>query len=93
MEISDLSLQGFIQAATKDLILSEVELSPIPPDAIDILLSHLGNALDTRGTDISQLTSANQNDKDNQGQIVDIMKDINDQNKRLIELMNSLMKG
>ena len=91
IEPTDGSVEGFLDAATRDLTLSEVEITPIPADAIDHLLRALGQALDLRGTDVSQITSAIQRGYGDQEQIAAIMRDINKQTAQLIATTNRHM--
>ncbi len=83
-------LQMFFDAGNT---LSEVEIAPIPADAIDFILRRLSDIQDIKGTEVSQLVNNIQQTYGDQEQFVSIMRDINDQYKSLLELMNSNMRG
>lgn len=88
---TDSSLKAFLEAGRKGLILSEVEFAPIPYDYIDAILHRLTDSQQIKGTEVSQLVNDMQMLYGDQGQFIDIMRDINDQYKSLLELMNRHM--
>ena len=90
---TDSSLRAFLEAGCKGLTLSEVEFAPIPRDYLDAILHRLTDAQQIKGTDVSQLVNEMQMLYGDQGQFIDIMRDINEQYKSLIERMNRHMGG
>jgi hypothetical protein len=81
-------IKGGLEDCLDGMPLSVMEIKPIPAGDIEPLSRRLMQSYDMRGTELSTQASAIQMVYGDQGEIAEIMRDMLDQNKSLLELIN-----